>query len=114
VNQDVGILRAPAWFLPFVFDRLAEGIRPMELGECVYWVTRRMGAPFDPTLLSPSPVGHFFTDDSPEDIVINVFALVDSHLRHNLCEFFLLLLAPRAGDADFTICDMIAITVPTV
>lgn len=29
VYQDIGILRAPAWFLPFIFDRLAEGVRPM-------------------------------------------------------------------------------------
>lgn len=114
VNQDVGILRAPAWFLTFIFDRLAEGIRPTELDKRVELPGEERTPPFDPTLLSPSPVAHFLTDNSPEHIVIKVFALVDSHLRHNICEFLLLFLAPRTGDADFTVCDMIAITITTV
>lgn len=70
--------------------------------------------PFDPTLLSPSPVAHLPTDNSPENVVVKIFALIDSHLRHNLCELLLLLLAPRTSDTKFTVGDMIAITIPTI
>lgn len=79
------------------------------------WITKRNGTPpFDPTLLSPSSVTHFFADDSPKDIIVEIFALVDSHLRYNLCEFLLLFLVPGTGDTGFTICNMVAIAISTV
>ena len=50
--------------------------------------------PLNPALLPPTPIAHLFAYFAPEDIVIKIFALINSHLRDDACKFFLFLFLP--------------------
>lgn len=85
MNQDICILLTPARFLSLIFDSLTQSVRPItkaliSIQDCQ---EQECKSPFDPTLLPPPFISHPFSDLTPEDIVIKVFALVSSHLSND-------------------------------
>jgi hypothetical protein len=80
VDQDVCVLSSPPWLLAFVLEGVAQGIRPGTRQPQPDDQSRKgITEPFVSTLLSSTFPTHFVTDDSPENVVVDVFVLVFHH-----------------------------------
>lgn len=80
VDQDVSVLGGPSWLLAFVFESVAQRIRPKARQSQLDCQSREgTTEPFISTLLSSSLPAHLLTDNSPENIVVYVFTLFCHH-----------------------------------
>ena len=95
VHKDICIHRAPSWTLACVFDLWCQRVGP-EQSDCEQSLTNDMTGPipFDSTLLSTPLPSHTLADNTPEDVIVHVFALTDCHIRHNIDQLLFFLLRP--------------------
>lgn len=95
MDKNVRVLGCPTWFFSLVFECFAKRVGPRrrKSNPATTWIWCYL--PFYPTLLPTSFIAHTLADDAPEDVVVDIFTLINSHLSDYCGQLVLFVLPPR-------------------